>query len=233
MPTAVFILPIRSWKMDGFCTASMLAGPNFQNLIFLEKKNCTHAKTCSWHSNGLKYVSRLCGIKPFHHFVGCDRNQYVKSEHAHFYAFLPAKKCTWKCKKVKFSLGSRTSSWGSACVAQRSKIEPGVSQPTHWESLFKILVLQMQSEALQGVWRRQGEKCCRTHFRSHFFVSEFYQNWCAARLGRVHRQLCYSLFWCEPRRASYGAEKSKMCEKCHFFENITYAIVQFGQFCGW
>ena len=193
----------------------------------------TLAKTCSWHSNGLIYVSKLCGFEPFHHFAGCDRNQYVKSEHAHFYTFLTVKKCTWKCKKVKFSLGSRTSSCCLPCVAQRNKIEPWVSQHTHLESLFEISVLQMQSEALQGVWRRRGEKCRRTHFRPQFSVSEFYENWCAARIGRVHQQLCYSLFWYKPCRASCGAKKSKLHEKCCILNNTTYAIVQFGQFYGW
>ena len=147
--------------------------------------------------------------------------------------FWRRKNALGKCKKVKFSLGSRTSSCCSPCVAQRNKIEPWVSQHTHLESLFEMSVLQMQSEALQGVWRRRGEKCRRTHFRPHFFVSEFYENWCAARLGRVHRQLWYSLFWCEPRRANYRAKKSEMSEKCCILNNTTYAIVQFGKFYGW
>ena len=219
-------------KWTDFAQQACLWDPIFK-IWFFGKKFWTHAKTCSLHSNGLEYVSKLCSIEPFHHFAGCDRNQYVKFEHAHFYAFLTVKKCTWKCKKVKFSLGSRTSSWCSPCVAQRNKIEPWVSQHTHSESLFEISVLQMQSEALQGVWRRRGKKCRRTHFRPHFFVSEFYENWCAARLGRVHRQLCYSLFWSEPRKASYGAKKFITREKCCIFNNITYAIVQFGQFIDW
>ena len=42
------------WKMNGFCTASMFVGPNFQNLIFWGKKIWTHAKTCSLHSNGCR-----------------------------------------------------------------------------------------------------------------------------------------------------------------------------------
>ena len=150
-----------------------------------------------------------------------------------FLYFFDAEKMHLEMQKSEISLGSRTSSCCLPCLAQRNKIEPWVSQHTHLESLFKISVRQKQSEVLQGVWRRRGEKCRRTHFRPHFFVSEFYENWCAARLGRVHRQLCYSLFWFEPRRASYRAKKSEMSEKCHIFCNITYAIVQFGHFCGW
>ena len=147
--------------------------------------------------------------------------------------FWRRKNALGNAKKWKFSLGSGTSSWCSPCVAQRNKIEPWVSQHTHSESLFEMSVLQMQSEALQRVWRQRGEKWRRNHFRPQFSVSEFFENWCADQLGRVHWQLCYSLFWCEPRRASYGARKSEMSKKCRIFFNITYAIVQFGKFCGW
>ena len=59
----------------------------------------TPAKTCLCLSNGLEYVPKLCGIEPFHHFAACDRNWYVKSEHAHFYTFWRRKNALGNAKK--------------------------------------------------------------------------------------------------------------------------------------
>ena len=166
-------------------------------------------------------------------FLKVRQNQYVKSDRAHCYAFLVPKLRTWNWEKMEISPTSRISWWHSLCVLLSSKIEPWVLQHTHSESLRTMSACWIWNEALRGALREHGQKWPATHFRPQFCDSDLNEILHAARAGHVHSQLCYSLFWSDPHRASCGAEKSKLREKCDVFNNITYAIVQFGQFYGW
>ena len=119
---------------------------------------------------------------------------------------------------MEISPTSKISWHHSPCVLLLSKIEPWVLQHTHSESLRTMSACWIWNEALRGALSKHGQKWPATHFRPQFCDSDLNEIWHAARAGQVHSQLCYSLFWSNPHRASYGAEKSKLREKCDTFQ---------------
>ena len=210
MSVAVFILPIRSWKMNGFGTADALAGVNFENLIFF------FLLAIKWL---IEYVSKHCGFEPFHHFAGCDRNQNVKSEHAHFYAFLTAKKCTWKCKKSDiFTRVKKIKLLPGLCCSEEQIWAVSHTTHTFGVSDWNIGDSDTKRGAPGGVnetgWKMPSDPFSAAIFRLDFFF--FWKLVCSSVRSSTLTGMLFT-FWCEPRRVSYEAEKCKLCKKNWLF----------------
>ena len=126
--------------------------------------------------NCLKYIEKLCGSEPFQHFSRCDRNQCIKSDRVHCYAFLVPKLRTWNCGKMKISPMSRASCWHSPCVLLSRKFEPWVSQHTHSESLHTMSACWIWNKVLREALSKHGKKWPATNFRPQFCDSDLRWN---------------------------------------------------------